>query len=287
MAIKQVGIVGCGQMGSGIAEVCARAGYTVVVSEADEALLKRGLASIEGSLARAVSRGKMTEADKGTTLKRISGTTSMEGFKDCQLVIEAVVENMAEKRKVFAALDGACREDAILASNTSCLSVTEMAVATKRPDKVLGIHFFNPVPVMKPVELVRTILTSGETIAAARDFAQSLGKSVVVSPDTPGFIVNRLLTPYLLDAVGLLESGIASREDIDQAVSLGLNHPMGPLALADLIGLDTLYSISTALYDEFKDPRYAAPPLLRRMVLARWLGRKTGKGFYDYPKDKA
>lgn len=287
MVIKQVGIVGCGQMGAGIAEVCARAGYTVVVSEVDEAALNRGLASIDNSLARAVSRGKMAEADKAMTLKRISGVTGVEGFKNCHLVIEAVVENMVEKKKVFASLDTACQTDAILASNTSCLSVTEMAVATRRPDKVLGIHFFNPVPVMKPVELVRTILTSGETLAAARDFSQSLGKSVVVSPDTPGFIVNRLLTPYLLDAVRLLESGTVSREDIDQAVTLGLNHPMGPLALSDLIGLDTLYSIATALYEEFRDPRYAAPPLLRRMVLARWLGRKTGKGFYDYPKDRA
>jgi len=287
MAIKHVGIVGCGQMGAGIAEVCARAGYTVVVSEVDEALLKRGLASIESSLARAVSRGKMAEADKAMTLKRVSGVIGLEGFRDCDLVIEVVVENMAEKKKVFATLDGVCRKDAILASNTSCLSVTEMAVATGRPDKVLGIHFFNPAPVMKPVELVRTILTGAETLATAREFAQSLGKSVVVSPDTPGFIVNRLLTPYLLDAVRLMDSGTASREDIDQAVTLGLNHPMGPLALAGLIGLDTLYSIASALYEEFKDPRYVAPPLLRRMVLARWLGRKTGKGFYDYPKDKA
>jgi 3-hydroxybutyryl-CoA dehydrogenase len=194
---------------------------------------------------------------------------------------------MEEKKKVFSILDRVCQKDAILATNTSCLSVTEMAMATERPDRVLGIHFFNPVPVMRSVELVKTILCSDETIQTAREFSQSLGKSVVVSPDTPGFIVNRLLTPYELDAIRLLENGVATREDIDQAITLGLNHPMGPLALADLIGLDTLYSIAGALYEEFKDPRYAAPPLLRRMVLAGWLGRKTGKGFYDYPREKA
>ncbi len=287
MDIKKVGVVGCGLMGSGIAEICARAGYAVVVSEKDETLLKKGLSSIKSSLSRLVGRGRMEEADKEAALGRIAGTTSLEDFEECQLVIEAVLEDMEEKKKVFAILDRVCQGDSILATNTSCLSVTEMAEVTRHPDRVLGIHFFNPVPAMRLIELVKTVLCSEETLQTAREFGQSLGKSVVVSPDTPGFIVNRLLIPYELDAIRLLESGAVTREDIDQAVVLGLNHPMGPLALADLIGLDILYSSANAQYEEFKDPRYAAPPLLRKMVLDGWIGRKAGKGFYDYPKGKA
>lgn len=282
MKIQQVGVIGCGQMGSGIAEVCARAGYSVIVSEVNDTLLKKGLGYIDASLSRAVSKGKMEAQEKAAIMGRLKGTTKLEDFKDCDLTIEVVVENMDEKKRVFGTLDRVCRPETILASNTSCLSVTEMAMSTKRAGKVLGIHFFNPAPVMKLVELVRTIVCSEETIKTARDFAVSLGKTPVMAPDMPGFIVNRLLIPYELDAIRLLESGVATKEDIDQAVSLGLNHPMGPLALCDLIGLDVVHFVAGALYDEFKEPRYASPILLKKMVLAGQLGRKTGKGFYEY-----
>jgi 3-hydroxybutyryl-CoA dehydrogenase len=282
MEIKQVGIVGCGLMGSGIAEVCARAGYRVVVREVNNELLQQGLGRIRRSLSKAVERGKATQQQLDQTLELIQGTLDLADFSGCDLVVEAAVENMATKKEVFAALDSILPAHAILASNTSSLCITEMASVTRRGDKVLGIHFFNPVPVMPLIEFVRTILTSDETMDVARQFGASLGKTMVTAKDTPGFIVNRLLIPYILDAVRIYQDGLATKEDIDTAIKLGLNHPMGPLTLLDFVGLDTCLFIADAMFDEYKDPRYAAPPLLRRMVLSGQLGRKSGKGFYDY-----
>ena len=282
MEITQVGVVGCGLMGSGIVEVCARAGYRVVVREVNDELLQKGLSRIRDSLTRAVARGKATQEQMDQALARIQGTLDLADFAACDLAIEAAIENMAVKKEIFAELDRILPPHAILASNTSSLCITEMASVTKRGDKVLGIHFFNPVPVMPLIEFVRTILTSDETMAIAHQFGASLGKTMVTARDTPGFIVNRLLIPYLLDAIRLYEEGLASREDIDTAIKLGLNHPLGPLTLLDFIGLDTCLFIADAMFEEYKDPRYAAPPLLRRMVLAGHLGRKSGKGFYEY-----
>ena len=284
MAIQKVGVVGCGLMGSGIAEVCARSGFNVVVSEVNQKFLDKGLAAITSSLIRAAEKGKISGQDKDAALSRIKGMVGLESFTDRDLVIEAVIENMDEKKRIFSTLDRVCPAHAILASNTSCLSVTEMAMSTKRPDKVLGMHFFNPVPVMRPVEIVRTILTSEETLNTAREVSKKLGKEVILAKDTPGFVVNRLLIPYMLDAIRVLESGVATKEDIDNGMVLGCNHPMGPLTLSDFVGLDTLLLIADAMYDEFKNPAFAAPPLLRKMVLAGWFGRKAGKGFYDYKK---
>ena len=282
MGLKKIGIVGCGLMGSGIAEVCARADYGVVVREVNEELLERGLSRIQKSLGRAVAREKISQDQADHTLARIQGTLDLADFAECDLVIEAAVENMDLKKEIFAELDDILAPHAILASNTSSLCITEMASVTGRGDKVLGIHFFNPVPVMPLIEFVRTILTSDETMATAREFGSSLGKTMVTAKDTPGFIVNRLLIPYLLQAVQIYEDGLASREDIDTAIKLGLAHPMGPLTLLDFVGLDTTLFIADAMYEEYKDPRYAAPPLLRRMVLAGQLGRKSGRGFYEY-----
>jgi 3-hydroxybutyryl-CoA dehydrogenase len=280
--IRTVGVVGCGLMGSGIVEVCARAGYQVVVREVSQALLDAGLARIDRSLAKAVARGKATQRDVDAALARVKGTLDLPDLSECDLVVEAAVENMAVKRDVFAELDRLLAPHAILASNTSSLCITEMAAVTQRGDKVLGIHFFNPVPVMPLIEFVRTILTSDETMEVAHQFGASLGKTMVTAKDTPGFIVNRLLIPYILDAVRIYQDGLATREDIDTAIKLGLHHPMGPLTLLDFVGLDTCLFIADAMFEEYKDPRFAAPPLLRRMVLAGHLGRKSGKGFYDY-----
>ena len=282
MNIVTVGVVGCGLMGSGIAEVSARCGYPVIVSEANDALLAKGLDSVRASLTKAVSRGKATQEEADKALARIRGTTRLEDFAPCDLVVEAVTEDMELKRQIFAALDGICPPHTILASNTSCLCVTEMASVTRRGDKVLGLHFFNPVPVMKLLEIVHTILTSDETLHSCRAFGESLGKTVVVAPDTPGFIVSRLLIPYLLNAIRAVEDKVASVGDIDQAMKLGTNNPMGPLELSDFIGLDTMLNIANQMFDEFRDPVYAPPPLLKRMVLAGHLGRKAGKGFYNY-----
>lgn len=286
MEIKRVGVVGCGLMGSGITQVCAQAGYQVTVSEINQELLKKGLGSLDGRLAKSVADGKMSTPDKAAVLGRITGTTDTKDFRGCDLVIEAAVENMDLKKKIFAELDGICPAHAILASNTSGLSIIGMASATKRPEKVLGTHFFNPVPVMKLVEVVRSIATSDETLESAKAFVKSLGKTHIVAKDTPGFIVNRLTSALMLTAIRLLESGAATREDIDTAATLGLNHPMGPLALLDLVGIDTVYHNNLVVYDELNDPLYAPPPLMRSMVAAGWLGRKTGKGFYDYKSNK-
>jgi 3-hydroxybutyryl-CoA dehydrogenase len=287
MDIKTVGIIGCGLMGAGIAEVAARRGYQVIVSEADEALLAQGLTRIRASLTKAVSRGKATPEEMEETLARIQSTTRLEDFAPCDLIVEAVTEDMALKKQIFAALDAICPPHTIIGSNTSCLCVTEMASVTQRGDRVLGLHFFNPVPVMKLLEMVRTILTSDETLETGRAFGESLGKTVVVAPDTPGFIASRLLIPYLLNAIRAVENSVASVEDIDQAMKLGTNNPMGPLELSDFIGLDTMLNIAKQMFDEFKDPVYAPPPLLKRMVLAQHLGRKTGRGFYSYEHSSA
>ena len=281
---KRIGVVGSGLMGSGIAEVCARAGYQVVVREVSEELLRAGMARIDGSMERAVGRGKLSAADRDAARGRIRGTTVLGDLAGGEIILEAIIEKMDDKKRLYAELDRICPPETIFASNTSSLSITEMASATRRPERFLGLHFFNPVPVMKPVEMVRGLLTSEETLTRCRAFCETLGKTVVACKDYPGFIVNLLLVPYLLDAVRALELGVASKEDIDEAIRLGLNHPMGPLTLLDFVGIDTTYYIAEAMFAEFKDPRYAAPPLLRKMVLAGHHGRKTGKGFYDYPK---
>jgi 3-hydroxybutyryl-CoA dehydrogenase len=269
-------------MGSGIAETAARAGYEVIVVELSPQLLDRGLARIDASMQRAVERGKLDAASRDAARGRIRGTLALGDLADADFVVEAIIEKMDDKKAVLRELDRIVAREVILASNTSSLSSTELASATQRPDRVVGVHFFNPVPVMALVEIVRGLVTSDETVRRAREFAQSLGKTVVVAKDTPGFIVNRLLVPYLLDAIRTLELGVASREDIDTAITLGLGHPMGPLTLLDFVGLDTTYYIAQAMFDEFKDARYAPPPLLKQMVLAGWHGRKSGRGFYEY-----
>lgn len=282
MEIKKVGVVGCGLMGSGIAEVCAKSGYKTKVREVSEEVLKKGQERINKSLDKAVERGKATPEQKKQTLENLSFTTKLDDFKDVDLVIEAVIENMEEKKKIYRALDSVCPPHTIFASNTSSLSIVEMGSVTKRISKMLGMHFFNPVPVMKLVELVKPITVDPEVFETAKKFAQSLGKTVIIAKDTPGFIVNLLLVPYLLDAVRAVESGLATKEDIDTGMTLGCGHPMGPIALLDFVGLDTTYYIAEAMYQEFKDTRYAAPPLLKTMVLAGFNGKKAGRGFYTY-----
>lgn len=284
MEVRKVGICGCGLMGSGIAEVASKAGIRVVVREINDDLLKKGLGRIDKSLSRAVEKGKLDRAGKETVLDRITGTTRLEDFKDCDLVCEAIIEDINEKIKLYRDLDAIVKTDAVFASNTSSLSITEMGAATGRPNKFCGLHFFNPVPVMKLVELIRTVATSEETSKTARAFGEKLGKVIVSCKDTPGFVVNRLLVPYLLDAIRALESGVATREDIDTSMKLGCGYPMGPLELTDFVGLDTTYYIAEILFEEFKDHHYAAPPLLKAMVKAGYHGRKTGRGFYDYAK---
>ncbi|MGD8500486.1 MAG: 3-hydroxybutyryl-CoA dehydrogenase [Phycisphaerales bacterium] len=282
MEIKQVGVVGCGQMGGGIAQVSAQSGYQVIVSEVNEELLNKGLTAVNSSLAKAVEKERITPQDKETTVSRIKGTTSMKDLSSCDLVIEAAIENLELKKKIFAELDSVCPKHTILATNTSCLSIIEMAMTTSRPEKVLGMHFFNPPPLMKLLEVGRTVATSEETLEIIQNFGRSLGKTVITAPDSPGFIVNRLLVPQIMNAIRMLEAGVASKEDIDNGMMLGLNHPIGPLAVADLVGLDTCYYIANTMYDKFKDPQFAPPVLLEKMVTAGWLGRKTGKGFFDY-----
>lgn len=282
MAVTKVGVVGCGLMGSGIAEVCARAGYDTLVSEINHELLNKGLEMLKSSLARGLKAGKLTEAQRDEALGRLRGTTNLAEFADRDLVIEAIVENMAEKKKLYARLDAICPPQSIFASNTSSLTIIEMAAATRRPERVIGLHFFNPAPVMRLVEVVRTISSSDEALETGIKFVESLGKRPILAQDTPGFIVNRLLVPYLINAVRLLEAGLATKEDIDQGMVLGCGHPMGPLTLLDYVGLDTAFSAANAMCEEFKEPFYAPPPLLKRMVLAGRLGRKTGKGFYEY-----
>ncbi len=282
MYIKKLGVVGCGLMGSGIAEISARAGYDVVVTEVTEDFLKKGISRIEASTQKAVDRGKSTAEERAATLARITGSTRMEDLKDCQMVIEAVIEKMDEKKKVFSVLEGICSREAVLASNTSSLSITEIASATKTPDRVLGLHFFSPVPVMKLLEVVRTTMVNDDVVQAGVDYGKAVGKETVVCKDAPGFIVNQLYLPYTLVAIRQWERGLATKEDIDKAMSLGLNYPMGPFTLMDYVGLDIHFNACTAIYEETKDPAYLPPLVLKKMIQAGHLGRKTGKGFYDY-----
>jgi 3-hydroxybutyryl-CoA dehydrogenase len=280
--VRAVGIVGCGLMGSGIVEVAARAGQRVVYVESSDELVEAGRARIEHSTLRAVERGKLAAVERDEVLQRVSGTTDAGELAQADLVIEAATEDRDTKLGIFGRLDEITRPDVVLASNTSSIPIADLGAATKRPELVVGLHFFNPVPIMGLVEIVKAITTSDETVELARGYCVTLGKTTVLSRDRAGFIVNTLLIPYLNDAVRMLEEGFATREDVDTAVHLGLNHPMGPLQLADLIGLDTCLQIAEVLYDEFKEPRFAPPPLLRRMVTAGRLGRKSGRGFYDY-----
>jgi len=282
MAIKTVGVIGCGLMGSGIAQVSAQAGFPTTVVEASQALLDRGLGGIRKSLEALVAKAKIEERVKDDTLGRLTGATALEAVKDCDLVIEAITENQPLKNETFAKLDTLCAPHALLASNTSSCNVTAMAAATKRAAQVLGLHFFNPVPLMRLVEVVQTILTDEKTVLAAYEWVQAIGKVPVRTKDSTAFIVNRLLVPYLLDAIRLYEGGLASLEDIDQAMKLGCGYPMGPFTLLDLVGLDTTMYVAEVMFDEFREPRYAPPPLLKRMVMAGHLGRKSGRGFYRY-----
>lgn len=286
MEIRKVGVVGCGLMGSGIAQVAATAGFPTVVREVSQALLDKGLASIEKSLAKFVEKGELSAEQKSAAFGRLQPTLRLEDFADCDLVVEAIIENLDRKRELFSELDRILKQEAVLASNTSSLSITEMMTATRRGPRFLGLHFFNPVPIMRLVEVVKTVVTDPEVVQLGLDFARKLGKTPVLTSDRAGFIVNRLLVPYLLDAVRALEDGTGTIEDIDQGMKLGCNHPMGPFTLLDFVGIDTTYYIAEILFDEYREKRFAPPPLLKRMVLAGMYGRKTGKGFYDYTDPK-
>ena len=282
--IRKVGVLGAGLMGSGIAEVAARAGYETVVREVTDELTDRGLGKIRGSLDKAVEKGKLAADERDAALGRLSGTVDLDALADCDIVVEAIIENLDEKRKTFTTLDEVVKPEAIFASNTSSLTITQMAMFTKRPDQFVGLHFFNPVPVMKLVEVVRTLLTSEATFEKAFDFARSLGKEPIACRDNSGFIVNRLLVPYLLDAVRALEEGVGTAEDIDKGMQLGCGYPMGPFTLLDFVGLDTTYYIANIMFEEYREKRFAPPPLLKQMVQAGRLGKKSGRGFYDYSK---
>jgi 3-hydroxybutyryl-CoA dehydrogenase len=280
--IRKVGVLGAGLMGSGIAEIAAKAGYTVAVREVSEALVAKGKKRIEGSLAKAVERGKLDAAARDGILSRLSYTTALSDLADCDLIVEAIIEDLDTKRTVYQELDAVCAPHAIFCSNTSSLTITEMAAATKRPDRFAGLHFFNPVPVMKLVEVVRALATSEETFQKVFAFASSLGKEPIAARDNSGFVVNRLLVPYLLDAIRAYEEGVASLDDIDKGMRLGCAHPMGPIELLDYVGLDTTYAIAEIMFKEYREKRFAPPALLKRMVLAGRFGRKSGHGFYTY-----
>jgi len=286
MEIKKVGVLGCGLMGSGIAQVAATAGFDVTVLEQEQKFLDKGFATIEKSLSRLVERGVekggITAEQRTAAQSRLKGTTKMQDLADSDIVVEAIIENVGEKRKTYTELDGIVKKDGIFATNTSSICVAELMTATKRPERFVGLHFFNPVPMMKLVEVVRTIATGDEVFDTAVDFGKKLGKLPVRTVDKPGFIVNRLLVPYLLDAVRAYEEGVGSIADIDESMKLGCGYPMGPFTLLDFVGLDTTYYITHVMYDEFKEQRFASPPLLKRLVMAGWYGRKTGRGFYDY-----
>ena len=281
MEVKKVGILGCGLMGSGIAQVAATAGFEVTVLEVEQKFLDKGFAAIEKSLAKFAEKGTIKETPQAIR-GRLKGTTKKEDLADRDIIIEAIIENVEEKKKMYSSIDGIVKKDAIFASNTSSISITELLTSTKRPERFVGLHFFNPVPLMKLVEVVRTIATADEVYQTAYEFAKKLGKVPVRTSDKTGFIVNRLLVPYMLDAIRAYEEGVGSIEDIDNAMKLGCGYPMGPFTLLDFVGLDTTYYITHVMYDEFKERRFASPPLLKRLVMAGWYGRKTGKGFYDY-----
>ncbi|HET6841582.1 MAG TPA: 3-hydroxyacyl-CoA dehydrogenase family protein [Candidatus Angelobacter sp.] len=281
MQIKKVGVLGCGLMGSGIAQVSAVAGYDVTVLEQEQRFLDKGFAGIEKSLAKLAEKGKLKDSVE-TIRGRLKGTTNRNALADCDIIIEAIIENVEEKKKTFSALDGIVKKDTIFASNTSSISITEVAASTKRPDRFVGLHFFNPVPLMQLVEVARTIATDSVVFETACEFGKSLGKVPVRTSDKTGFIVNRLLVPYMLDAIRAYEEGVGSIPDIDNAMKLGCGYPMGPFTLLDFVGLDTTYYITHVMFDEFRERRFASPALLKRLVMAGWYGRKTGKGFYDY-----
>ena len=285
MEIKKVGVLGCGLMGAGIAQVAATAGFEVVVLEVEQKYLDKGFAGIDKSLAKFAEKGTLKEPAEAVRA-RLKGTTRKDDLADCDIVIEAIIESLEVKKQMFASLEPIVKKETIFASNTSSISITELLTSTKRPERFIGLHFFNPVPLMKLVEVVKTIATSGEVYGAAYEFAKKLGKIPVRTSDKTGFIVNRLLVPYLLDAIRAYEEGVGSIEDIDNAMKLGCGYPMGPFTLLDFVGLDTTYYITHVMYDEFKERRFASPPLLKRMVMAGWYGRKTGKGFYDYADAK-
>jgi 3-hydroxybutyryl-CoA dehydrogenase len=287
MEIHKVGVVGCGLMGSGIAQVAATAGFPTVVGEVSTELLDKGLASIERSLKKLAEKGTLSTDQAAQSLGRLKPTLKLGDFADCDLVIEAVVENLDRKREVFADLDKIVKQEAVFASNTSSLSITEMMTATRRAPQFLGMHFFNPVPLMKLVELVKTVVTAPAVVQLGLDYARRVGKTPILTSDRAGFIVNRLLVPYLLDAVRALEEGFGTIEDIDLGMKLGCNHPMGPLTLLDFVGIETTYYIAEILFNEYREKRFAPPPLMKRMVLAGMYGRKTGKGFYDYSDPKS
>ncbi len=281
MEIRKVGVLGCGLMGSGIAQVAATAGFEVTVLEVEQKYLDKGFAAIEKSLAKFSEKGTLKEPVEAIR-SRLKGTTNKQDLADRDIIVEAIIENVEEKKKMYASIDGIVKKDTIFASNTSSISITELLTSTKRPERFVGLHFFNPVPLMKLVEVVRTIATSAEVYDSAYEFAQKLGKVPVRTSDKTGFIVNRLLVPYMLDAVRAYEEGVGSIEDIDNAMKLGCGYPMGPFTLLDFVGLDTTYYITHIMFDEFKERRFASPPLMKRLVMAGWYGRKTGKGFYDY-----
>jgi 3-hydroxybutyryl-CoA dehydrogenase len=281
MEIKKVGVLGCGLMGSGIAQVSATSGFETTVLEVEQKYLDKGFAGIQKSLAKFAEKGTIKETPQAISA-RLKGTTNRDDLADCDIVIEAIIENVPTKKEMYGALDEIVRKDAVFASNTSSISITELMTATKRQERFIGLHFFNPVPLMKLVEVVRTIATTDEVYQSACEFARKLGKVPVRTSDKTGFIVNRLLVPYLLDAIRAYEDGVGSVEDIDNAMKLGCGYPMGPFTLLDFVGLDTTYYITHVMYDEFKERRFASPPLLKRLVMAGWYGRKSGKGFYDY-----
>jgi 3-hydroxybutyryl-CoA dehydrogenase len=280
--IKRVGVLGCGLMGSGIAQVCAQAGFETVVREVSDALCERGIGGIGKQLGKAVEKGKMAAEERDAVLGRLRGTTSLEELKDCDIIIEAVVEDLDLKNEMWRTLDAVCPPHTIFASNTSSLTIADMAAATKRPERMVGLHFFNPVPVMKLVEVVKTIATDPQVFDTAFAFAKALGKEPIVCKDNSGFVVNLLLVPYMMDAIRALEQGVATIEDIDKGMRLGTGYPMGPFTLSDFVGLDTLDKIGGIMFEEYKEKRYASPPLLRRMISLGYFGRKSGKGFYDY-----
>ena len=282
MEIKKIGVLGTGQMGTGIIQVFAQSGYEVIGVDSSQDMLDRTVKSIDKRLGGRVEKGKMSQDDKEAVMARISTSMKLEDLGDCDLIEEAIPEDLELKKQIFAKLDDICKKETLLATNTSGLSVTDMAAATQRGDKLLGMHFHNPAPVMRLLELVRTIMTIDETIESVKNFGETLGKTVVVAPDVGGFIVTRLFTPFLLGAIRMLEDGIATRDEIDVSMKMAVNHPMGPLEVIDFIGLDTELSIAETLYEETKEAKYAPPLLLRKMVTAGWLGRKTGKGFYNY-----
>ena len=286
MGIKKVGVLGCGLMGAGIAQVCAQAGFETMVREVDQKFIDKGFGTIQKNLARGVEKGKISEEDKEGTLGRLKGTLELEDLKDSDLIIEAIIEDLELKNGIYSTIDRICPDKTIFASNTSSLTVMSMAASTKRTDRFCGMHFFNPVPVMKLVEVVRTVATSQTTIDTCFEFCKNIGKTPILAKDNSGFIVNLLLIPYLLDAIRILEQGVTSTVDIDIGMKLGLNYPMGPLTLLDFVGLDTTYNIANIMFEEYREKRYAPPPLLKKMVLAGYYGRKSGKGFYDYTGEK-